>query len=497
MAGAVGHARGGFRLAPNAVALVLALSALAGCGEERPNVLIVTVDSLRADHLGCYGYARDTSPAIDGLARQSMLFERAYAHAPFTAPAHASLLTGLEVPSHGVHWWDGQLAGESEPLFERLAAAHWRTGAFYNHPSLAPTGIERGFQHVEKRNWEPWPPTLAGFFAWIDASDSRFGAWIHLWDVHRPYGWRDYAEVERSFGVEIDWEPARFAYGEGEFGALPEPALGRGEEFYNLSAPERAARRFALGGAPRPLAARDYQALADRYDGGVRYADQAIGALVEGLGRRGLLEDTLLVLTADHGESLAERSACYFTHDPFLYDETLRVPLLLKLPGGAGGRRIDGLARHIDVLPTVLELVGLPPRGDDQGLSLVPEIHGRTPRARVLLAETRARQAKESDAKAPAGAWIEERAALFDGRFKLIEDSSAGTAALYDLASDPGEVRDLAGDPSGAVELERLRRELAELRRRLPVAGSSAAALDDEELRRLGHQGYLEIEADE
>lgn len=482
--------------------LLLGVLGLAGCGEQRPNVLVLSIDSLRADHLGCYGYQRPTSPAIDALARDAAVFERAYAHAPFTAPSHASLFTSLNVQSHGVTWWDGRIDPGAATMAERFAAAHWRTGAFYNHPSLAPTGIERGFQHVEKRNWEPWRPTVDGFLDWIDREDSAFCAWIHLWDVHRPYGWRDYQAIERSFGVEIDWEPARFPYFEARFGEPHDTAVGRSEEFYNLDAAERAARRFALGGTQRPLAERDYAYIRDRYDGGVAYADDAVAALVAGLSERGLLEDTAVVITADHGEALTERSACFYTHDPFLFEETLRVPLVVRLPGRLGaGSRPAGLARHIDVLPTLLEFAGLPPRAGDQGTSLLGLLSGAAPEPRLLLAETRARQAKESGAKAAAGgpgnAWVEERSALFDGRYKLIEDHSAGTTALYDLASDPGEVRDLSGSPLRVVELERLRRELSKLKATLPVAGSDSAGLDLEALRLLGHQGYVEVEDEE
>jgi len=150
--------------------LLLALLLAPACGEQaRPNVLLITVDTLRADHLGCYGYQRPTSPELDAFAAEGILFEHAYAQAPFTAPSHASLFTSLHSNEHGVLSWGMKIPAKAKTLAERFLEQGWRTGAFYNHPTLEGADIERGFEHVEKRYFKPASQTLDGFLAWLDA----------------------------------------------------------------------------------------------------------------------------------------------------------------------------------------------------------------------------------------------------------------------------------------------------------------------------------------
>ena len=178
-----------FSILPWAAALLW----IASCGGgERPSVLLITVDTLRADRLGCYGYGRDTTPNLDRLAAESARFPRAYSHAPFTAPSHASLFTSLNVPSHGVHAWEEVLGPDAEPLGERFSAAGYRTGAFYNHPGLRQSQVTRGFDEVQLRFFEEADRTVDAFLEWLDGGDGPYAAWMHLWDVHRPYGFRDW-----------------------------------------------------------------------------------------------------------------------------------------------------------------------------------------------------------------------------------------------------------------------------------------------------------------
>jgi arylsulfatase A-like enzyme len=462
-----------------AAALAAASLACGGAKPAGPNVLVITVDTLRADHLGCYGYARDTSPRLDAFAAESIRFARAYAQAPFTAPSHASLFTSLHSSEHGVLSWGIEIPAEARTMAERFGAQGFATGAFYNHPTLASNAIERGFEHVEKRFFEPAEDTLAGFLAWADGLRGEpFCAWVHLWDVHRPYGYRDWSA---DFLAPHVSRPA-LAYEEERFGTYPDLRAGRVEPDYNATPRERVARGWPEAG---------WRFIEDRYDGGVWYADRALGRLFDALKSRGLLENTVVVVTSDHGESLRERDPVWFTHDPYLYEETLRVPLLVRLPGGArGGTTSDALARGIDVLPTLCELCDLPATGM-RGRSLLG-----TPdqRPRYLFAETQTRHAKqENPAPADSDGWFERRSAVSDGRRKLVVDANAGVELLFDLERDPGELGDVAADPAYADDLARLRRALRGFAL-LPRVGTAPEELSGEDRAALAALGYADGE---
>jgi arylsulfatase A-like enzyme len=474
----------------SSLALLAVLSACGAATEGRPNVLLVTIDTLRADRVGCYGYERDTTPNLDRLAAEGVRFANAYSHAPFTAPSQASLLTSLHTPSHGVFAWAEELDPSIPTLGQRFSSAGWRTAAFYNHPGLATSGVTRGFEDVHQFAFEDADTTLDAAFEWLDAARGRpFAVWLHLWDVHRPYGWRDWRPDWLRGRVRTRAEYT-LSYGEERFGEPWTRAVGRDEGFYNLSA-ERRARELEVAGETRRLGPRDFQYLSDRYDGGVFWADRALGRLFGGLRRRGLYDETLIVVTSDHGESLTEREACYFAHDPFLYEETLRVPLVARFPGGRhAGATVEALARGVDVLPTLLEVAGIEPMGNEQGRSLVGRVEG-TDRAEYLLyAQTQTRNAKERTARAEGGAWLEHRVAVSDGRHKLIHDLDRDAFAYFDLERDPGEREDRSGDPAAAPEIERLRAAYEELRRSLPRSGDTAREVDPATLEMLGRIGY-------
>ncbi|MFT7667911.1 MAG: arylsulfatase A-like enzyme [Planctomycetota bacterium] len=480
--------------------LLLAITLFASCSDNslipRPNVLVITIDSLRADRLGCYGYERKTSPNLDKLASEGVLFERAYSHAPFTAPSHASLLTSLHTKTHGVYAWAERLSSEAHNLAERLAPAGYRTGAFYNHPGLRTSQITRGFGEVQERFFEEASKTSSAFLDWVDNSQDEqpFAVWVHYWDVHRPYAFRDWradyfeGHVEREPGQET------VAYGEERFGEAQPPTtvqVGRTEKVYNMN-PKRRAERVAKLGAEH--AQSDIEFIANRYDGGVWFADQGLGELLEGLRTRGMLDNTLVVVTADHGESLTEREACYFTHDPFLYEETLHVPLVIRLPGAEhAGERITSLTRLIDVIPTIHEVLDLALLGDEQGQSLLPAIAGEKPDLTLLMAQTMTRNAKETGARVAKGKerWLEERTAISDGRFKAIHDIGKKRWELYDLQSDPAEKHDLASLAENAERLTSMRKALRLFDATIPAAGAASAEITGDLQDLLRGIGYI------
>lgn len=484
--------------------LTLCLAAaglLASCRrapDPAPNLLLLTIDTLRADRTSAYGYGRPTTPELEGLARSSALFERAYSQAPFTAPSHASLFTGLVSQSHGLLHWSSQLDGQAITFAEHFAGQGYRTGAFYNHASLPVTGLLRGFEHESKLAFDTYERTLEALWAWTDTDrkglpgEQPFAVWLHFWDVHRPYGFRDWKPFEAHTARR--GSDLQLSFAERGFGPEHDARVGRLEEHYNVNASRRERPLPLPGEGARVFGPADWRAISDRYDNGVRYADQGLGALLRGLEQRGLLERTVLCVTSDHGETLTERPGCWFTHDPYLYEETLRVPLLFRFPKKRfAGVRSRVLARGIDVLPTLVDAAGVEAL-EVQGRSLLAVLEGSDASELPLFAQTQTRAAKESDLRLPKdqqGRWLEHRQAIFDGRFKLIRQLEPERIELYDLERDPGELRDLSADPAGAAELKRLLGRLLDLERSLPSRGSGRRQQSEEELRVLFALGYI------
>ncbi len=364
---------------------LLVFLALSSCSTrpERRNVILVSVDTLRADHLSCYVKGKVETPNFDRIAREGVLFERVSTVAPSTLPAHASMLTGLSPLGHGVHDNVGFDLREDVPtLASVLKGAGYRTGGFVGSFALSGRfGIGRGFdlysdgspkterRGIPERRGEE---VLGEALAWMELeSDRPFFAFIHFYDPHRPYQ-----------------PPEAF---------LPPDARPEDESA--------------------------------RYAGEVRYVDSLVGKLLSWLDARGLSEDTILVVTADHGESLGEHGED--THGFFLYESTLRVPLLLRAKPFPAGTRVEQLVRLIDIAPTVWELTGSAQPPGIEGVSLVSS----GGRMLALDLETYA----ETFVPRLNYGWSELQS-WRRGNFKLIR---APRSELYDLGADPGETRNL------------------------------------------------------
>lgn len=458
--------RRGLRLGAGALGLVaLGLAAWFGLRSSGPlgglprglapgdlNVLLVTLDTTRADRLGCYGAKGVETPHLDGLAARGALFERAIAPVPLTLPSHSSLMTGELPAMHGVRDNGGfRLGPEKVTLAEILAARGWATGGFVSAYVLDHRwGIAQGFEtyyddfdlakfktmsmgDIQRRG----DVTVEKALTWIGerGADEKFFAWVHLYDPHAPY------------------DP-------------PEP--------------------FASRYAGRP------------YNGEIAWTDELVGRLLAGLEARGLTERTLVAVIADHGESLGEHGE--HGHGFFIYEPTTRVPLILAGPyGGLAGRRIAQVVNNVDLAPTLLDLLGVSGKAESgellsgQGRSLVP----------LLSAGDEPPLAPGySEAFYPRFhyGWSELRSIRTD-RWHFIE---APRPELYDLVADPAEANNLA-----ATE----RRTVAELRGRLAAldgqvteaivkaqaalpagarGGSTAPLEEDEEtLRKLAALGYV------
>jgi arylsulfatase A-like enzyme len=438
------------RIGRLAAALLLLLG---GCAPPRPkNLVLVSIDTLRASLLGCYGYARPSSPTLDALAQRGVLFERALATAPWTLPSHASLLTGLYPSHHGVRRAGAVLPADVVPWAERLRALGFATAAVVNSRWLAEeSGLQRGFDDflqvddaVDRRE-----PSAVGAFAegWLaQGRREPFFLFVHFYDVHSHYWSLPAYEAQflRPYGGPVDGSTAQLR------------AVRDGE--------------LALGKA-------DVRHLVDLYVAGIRQLDDVLARFVGVLRSEGLLESTLLVITSDHGEEFLDHGGVM--HGRTQYEEVLRVPLILAGPGVPAGVRVREPVSLVDVLPTASALLGhAAPEGLD-GLDLGPLWQG--PRAslgeRMLFSEADWRN-EEDDVL---------RAVRF-GRWKLVHDRRTGARRLYDLARDPRERVDVQADhPELVARLAAALDELARGAREASVPG----ALEPEEIERLQALGYL------
>jgi arylsulfatase A-like enzyme/cytochrome c-type biogenesis protein CcmH/NrfG len=393
--------------------------------EARPmNVVLVTADTLRADKLGCYGNREVATPNLDRLAEAGILFESAATATPVTLPSHASILTGTYPLFHGVRENGARALGkERSTLAEVLKAKGYRTGAFVGAFVLdSRWGLDQGFDRysddftaTRRRGDE----VLDDALKWMDsARGGKFFSWIHFFDPHAPY------------------EP-------------PEPFRSR------------------YAGDANGL-----------YDGEVAYVDSLMGRLLDWIDGAGLADQTLVVFLADHGESLGEHGE--LTHGFFLYDATMRVPFLLRAPSGlAHGLRIPEQVRTIDVVPTVLDLLGIDPPGEVQGASLVPLIAGKSEEERAAYGES---TFPSHYGWSPLES-LRTRETLF---------VSAPRPELYDIGRDPGSERNLAPERAGTVrEMEQRLKETRERYRSNAKESPGPAPLDEETRRKLAALGYL------
>jgi len=453
------------------LALGLALVPLAGCrSEDGPrearHVVLVVVDTLRADHVGLYGYGRDVTPRLDAFARErGVVFDAARATAPWTKPSVASILTGLDPRHHRVTLHHHALHGGLRTLAEAFDDAGWQTGAIQSNPYLHDAfGFDQGFERYDQRavatHAESTGEALHGrVVSWLDrvrASDQRFFLYVHHYEPHHRYllpG--DAYEDERARSVPEDRRAM-----------LIEATMDQ------------------LVGATAELTPDDAAFLAARYDAEVRYQDALIGELVDALDERGLLDETLFVFTSDHGEEFLDHGDV--SHQAKLTDELLRVPLVIARPGEPRpGRRVAEPVSLADLGRTLLDLAGLEAVAFP-GRSLAPLLDGEAVAPSEVIAHAAARRLPRSEAGAAPEASpsdgedgegpVYERDAIVRGSWKLVRDRFAGGLRLYDLGADPRERRDVAAEhPDVVGTLERA------LEEHLERGGVGAGALPEED----------------
>jgi len=401
---------------------------------SQPNVFLITIDTLRADHVHCYGYKDIRTPALDSLAKDGIRFAHVFTPSPITNTSHTTILTGLLPSSHGVTDFAVPLSSLHATWAELLKGNGFHTAAFIgavilDSHSLAP-GLDRGFDfydnfpdnlpsqvhwgRVERRGMD----VAARAEKWLTAhpGGAHF-VWVHLYDPHDPY-------------------------------------------------------------QPPPPYSQTYKGRL--YDGEVAYADSALGNFLEYLKKRGWYENSIVIIVGDHGEGLGQHGE--ETHGIFLYDSTTHVPLIIKLPGNMGsGKVVNAQVRTTDILPTVVDLVGIQTSTKFDGESLKPLIGGDVPDARVAFGET--------DYPLRFG-WAPLRSVREPG-FKFIE---APRPELYALQEDPGEVHNTYAPWDRTVQ--KARAMLAELRAKMPAPVPSSATVPQgtvNELKALGYLGRADV----
>ncbi len=426
---------------------MLAAAALAGNQPDAPSIILITLDTTRADRMGFLGSKRGLTPNLDALARQSTIFTRAYSQAPLTDVSHATILTGTYPQYHQVLTFPIPLAKYLPYLPDILKAHGYHTGAFVGSLALDPTwgapGFERGFDQFDAGySWENYTPktryqttqrrgseVVEHALAWLDKRPpGPFFLWVHLFDAHDPYN------------------------------------------------------------PPEPYKTRYAKAL---YDGGVAYEDFVVGKLIKELKQRGLYNGAVIAITADHGESLGAHGEA--THGVFLYDETIHVPLVIKLPNGGAkndaqrvAKRIDDRVELADIMPTLLQTAGIEVPKEVQGASLL-QLMKPGPEGEVAAEAWRDKGAyAEADYGHLTYAWSALQS-LRTGKYLYIQaprrelyDEGADAKAQHNLAAASPAVADTL-----AARLENFRKETTNSKE------TPKTVLDAARMRKLAALGYV------
>ena len=399
-----------------------------------PDVVVVVLDGVRADHLGAYGYGTSTSPVFDRVAREGALYTDAVSPAASSFPSHASLFTGRFVSAHGAHDEHLLLDGATPTLAETLAGHGFDTRAFTANPWIADRfGTTRGFAWVD----EEW---RGGDGAWRFQSGYRLldrvgGGWPDKGGADVTLAFEQWAHRAgpRPMFVFLSFLDADVPHHQVPAEFLARFTTRSRRELRSLSVSLTTPRRDA----DAPMDAATVGDATAMYDAGVAYADHLLGRVVDALARRGTLDRTVLVVLAGHGAFLGEHGA--FGHGPSLYEPALHVPLVVRYPPKVrAGTRVETTVSAVGVYATVLELAGLPAVPTAQVESLVSMIDGKPHPGPIIAEQYRAELGSTSATDDPL---LEPRTryrAFRSGRWKLVDAEPGGTF-LFDLKTDPGE----------------------------------------------------------
>ena len=459
--------RGSAAIIMAAALLVGALGGLTRCSRQEAvpvhkpragNVVLIVLDTVRADRLGCYGNTRGLTPHLDRFARESVRFEQAFSHAPWTLPAVASLLTSRYPVHHGAGGRLGALRGlppAAVMLPEVFQRAGLATGAVVNVAYLTESfGTAQGLDTVDAKAWDSnvqvrrAGPTTDAALAWVRSrGDGPFFILVHYFDPHLIYD--PPPPFRQRFADPQDTKHTSHLFGR------------RGD----MEAVHTGRVRLKPGTIRR---------LAKLHDGEVAYVDSEVGRLLAAISELGLDDNTVVVVIADHGEEFFDHGG--FEHGHTVYDELLHTPLLIRAPG-LSPTSVSTTVRHIDVAPTLCELVGVEPDPAFLGRSLLPLLQGIGQEDRPVLSQ--------------GNFWGPSRQAWRHGDLKLVQSAAPAQVQLFDIKADPGELHDLAAEAPEA--LQRMTDELELVLQALSAEATTGPApvLTPEQIEQLRSLGYL------
>jgi len=425
------------------------------------NVVLISIDSLRADHLGCYGYHRPTSPRLDALAAAGARFNAAYTTASWTLPSHASQLTGRYPLSHGAVTLDRRLSTATPTIPTILGPAGFTTGGFVSFEFLRRRyGFDAGFEYFddfttavdgnnEEHHLTTGPLLNAEIVPWIENHANRpFFLFVHNFDVH--YDYNPPAPYDTMFDDDYSG-----------------PDLRRYSQNPNIHA---------------DMPARHLEQFVALYDGEIRFTDTVIGEIIDAIDRAGVGDDTLLIVTADHGEEFFDHGDR--GHGTTMYEEVMRVPLIMRWPRGLeAGRTVETPVSVVDLAPTIYDLTGVDgPVGLD-GESLAPLMNGADVSPRPIYGHLYARKRPIITAMVRLGSE------------KYVQDLRAPQAQLFDLGSDPQELRNALGMSDSAPLTTPMVAWLGQqwrAYRALPTATEGHIEVDQQNINNLRALGYVD-----
>jgi len=456
---------------------------------QRPHIVLYLVDTLRADHLTSYGYAKPTSPFVDSLVPESAVFENAIAQGPWTVPSVTSLMTSTYTSVHGMVNLEQRVPESTVTLVEMLRDAGYQTFGFTQSPFTGTiTGLDQGYRLLVEQPLEGMSPeqraqgvdSLKPFFHWLESWEPSGPSFIFIHTAEPHWPLRDLdPRVFDSDDVrrvqELNEVFRRFR------------ELSRRRPGRDVGASGHAAYLEELADVKATLAAR-HQEIVDLYDKAVQVADRNLGEVVAALQAKGVWDHTVFGLISDHGEELLDHG--YWLHDQSLHDELIRVPLVLRIPGLTDpGRRLPGPVELIDLAPTLADLAGTVAPETWQGRSLLGQAAG-APREENRPAFAERINTRKYDAGILAARGDRE-AALVDADWKLVDHYEIGEQSLFDRRADPREQRDLSSEKPAVME--RLYGRLEVWRKELIHAGADPPRSvelepgDREALRVLGY----------
>ena len=465
----------GWRLITAVGVVCLIFSGLTGCGGSTAekesvlcgryrgyNLVILVLDTLRADHLGCYGYFRNTSPWIDKLSEQAIMYENAFASIPITLPSHASILTGLYPQNSGLLYNFGQLPERISTLATILKEEGYQTAAIVSTAVLKKAKrLDRGFdEYYHNFDQTAMGETVPAWKAKGIAEDAN----------RYSYDWLNKVKDERFF-LLINYYDTHAPF-------IIQP------EYWNLfNAASDKFTAYLKRVFPQMITSESKRKTITRYDRAIAYVDNQINELAKYLKKIGVMENTIIIITSDHGNGLYQHHD-YWTHGLYLYDEQIKIPLILILPGWPSGR-ISNIVETVDLMPTILDLMGISLLNRIDGKSTIPFLEsGKGGKANLAFAMT-ALQSPEDKTR--------RQYCVRTPNSKLIFEED-GAEEFYDLKSDPFEKRDIMKE-SGEKELKeisRMKKEGLNWLKSLDKRPSGRKKPDNQTLKELRALGYLQ-----